>query len=164
MFIFKRQFVLAIVVPVLFSACGSLNTRGTPAPVEEPGQVSKPDVITSVTSVPTIGSTIKQKSPALKKLRLTALSQQRSGNYARSAATLERALRISPRDAPLWHQLADVRLQQKKWRLAVNMAAKSNALAAQQPSLQRKNWLIMAKAYRGLGQIRKANDAMHRAR
>ncbi len=161
-----------LIMPLLLAGCGSLETRTTSAPVEEPGQVDKPEERITVAPVPATRIAPAKKpsvaSPqagsALKKLRLAALSQQRSGKHAAAAATLERALRISPRDAMLWHQLAQVRLQQKKWRLAVNMAAKSNALASQQPPLQRKNWLIMGRAYRALGQTAKAKAAMQRAR
>lgn len=165
-----RFFVIGI--SLILVGCGALNTRTTPAPVDEPGQLDKPEERITVAPVPAtrIAPTEKplanarQSGSALKKLRLAALSQQRSGKYTSAAATLERALRISPRDAKLWQQLAEVRLQQKKWRLAVNMAAKSNALASLQPPLQRKNWLIMAKAYRALGQTAKAKAAMQRAR
>jgi len=172
--------VVIISMSLLMVGCGSLGSRSTPAPVEEPGQVvvETERVIVDQASAP-LPSTIPepsdapaeksatispQTSSATTKLRLAALSQQRTGKYSHAAATLERALRISPRDAKLWHQLAQVRLSQKKWRLAVNMAAKSNALATQQRPLQRKNWLIIAKAYRELGQTSKANAAMQRAK
>ena len=154
------------------AGCGSLGSRATPAPVDEPAQIDKPGERITVAPVPAtrIEPTQKplaaspQSGSALKKLQLAALSQQRSGKYTTAAATLERALRISPRNAMLWHQLAQVRLKQKKWRLAVNMAAKSKALARQQPNLQRENWLIMAKAYRALGQTSKAKAAIQHLR
>jgi len=172
MFRFMYGQAIAVMMSLLLAGCGSLGSRSTPAPVDEPGQVENPEERITVAPVPAtrIAPTEKplasspQTGSATTKLRLAALSQQRAGKYTHAAASLERALRISPRDAKLWHQLAQVRLSQKKWRLAVNMAAKSNALATQQPPLQRKNWLIMATAYRELGQISKARDAMQRAR
>jgi len=164
--------VIVVMMSLLLTGCGSLGSRSTPAPVDEPGQVDKPEERITVAPIPATRiaptekplATSPQTSSATTKLRLAALSQQRAGKYTHAAASLERALRISPRDARLWHQLAQVRLSQKKWRLAVNMAAKSNALATQQASLQRKNWSIMARAYRELGLTSKANDAMQRAR
>jgi len=158
-------------IVILLTGCGSLGTQ-TPAPVEEPGQADNPEQRITVAPVPATrisppkiaASQPPQTGSALSKLRLAALSEHRSGNYTRAAATLERALRIAPRDAKLWQQLASVRLRQKKWRLAINMAAKSNALAGDRPPLQRTNWLIMAEAYRALGQTSKAKEAMQRAR
>jgi len=153
-------------VSLLVAACGS---RGTLAPVE--GEDNPAERIT-VAPVPATRleppkkalSTPPQAGSALTKLRLAALSQYRSEKYTSAAATLERALRIAPRDAMLWQQLAAVRLRQKKWRLALNMAAKSNALAGEGHALQRTNWQIMAEAYRALGQTDKAREIMQRAR
>jgi len=176
MFRFKNNLVLAITLPLLLAGCGSLGSRATPAPVEEPGQVDKPEERITVAPIPATriappektspapAAASPQSGSALKKLQLAALSQERSGQYTQSAATLERALRISPSDATLWHQLAEVRLKQQKWRLAINMAAKSNALAASQPALQRKNWLVMATAHHALGETSKGKAAFERAR
>lgn len=165
-----RQLLLMIMLMIL-TGCSAMGSRTLPAPVEEPGQVvdksvavPSPPPATTIERAPKPYSLPPPSGSALNKLRLAALSQQRAGKYGRAAATLERAIRISPRDAMLWHQLASVRLEQQKWRLAINMAAKSNALAADKPPLQRKNWLIMARAYRALGQTSKARDAMQRAR
>lgn len=172
MFRCKNKLILLMAASFSLAGCGTLSSRATPAPVDEPDKVDKPEERITVAPVPAtrIAPTKKpltsspQSGSALKKLQLAALSQQRSGKYTAATATLERALRISPRDARLWHQLAQVRLRQKRWRLAVNMAAKSKALARQQPNLQRENWLIMAKAYRALGQTSKAKAAMQHLR
>ena len=162
----QARFFAIIAVSLLVAACGS---RGTLAPVE--GEDNPAERIT-VAPVPATRlsppqkalSTPPQAGSALAKLRLSALSQYRSAKYTSAAATLERALRIAPRDAMLWQQLAAVRLRQKKWRLALNMAAKSNALAGQGHALQRANWRIMAEAYRALGQTDKAKEIMQRGR
>ena len=166
------RLIALISIAMLLAACGSLGSQGTSAPVEEAGQTDNPEQRISVAPVPatrisppkTASSTSPQAGAALSKLRLAALSQYRSGKHTSAAATIERALRIAPRDAMLWQQLARVRLQQKKWRLAINMAAKSNALAGDRSAVQRNNWLIMAEAYRALGQTDKAEAAMQRAR
>jgi len=167
--IYPTRLVFIIGTVLLIAGCGSL---GTQAPVEEGGHVDKPEERIIVAPIPatrisppkTPLSTPAQSVGAVSKLSLVALSEYRSGKYTNAAATLERALRIAPRNASIWNQLATVRLQQKKWRLALNMAAKSNALAVNQEQLQRQNWLIMAKAYRALGQIDKADEAMQRTR
>ena len=167
--IHQFRLVFIIGLGLLIAGCGSL---GTQAPVEDASHVDKPEERIIVAPVPatrisppkTPISKPAQSAGAVSKLSVAALSQYRSGKYTNAAATLERALRIAPRNASIWNQLAAVRLRQKKWRLALNMAAKSNALVANQDQLQRQNWLIMAKAYRALGQNDKADAAMQRTR
>jgi predicted Zn-dependent protease len=85
-------------------------------------------------------------NPAVVALLDTAQTQQLAGNYEQAAAALERALRLEPRNAMLWHRLAQVRLSQGQWRNAIDLAAKSNSLAGGQRDLQASNWLVIAQA------------------
>lgn len=68
-----------------------------------------------------------------------ASQQARSGSPERAAATLERALRIEPKNARLWHRLALIRYQQGKYNLAESLAAKSSTLAQGDWSLKKRN-------------------------
>lgn len=68
------------------------------------------------------------------------------GRLPAAGASLERALRIEPRNPVLWQKLARVRLEQKEYRQAENLAAKSNALAAHNRRLRRENWQIIGQA------------------
>jgi len=169
----QTRFIAVISTLLLLAGCGSLGSRTTPAPVEEAGsKVDNPEQRITVAPVPATRisppkialAAPAQSGSAVAKLRLSAKSQAKAGKYTIAAATLERALRIAPRDAMVWQQLAVVRLRQKRWKLALNIAAKSNALAGGQRPVQRNNWLIMAEAYRGLGQTGKAEAALQRAR
>ncbi len=63
-----------------------------------------------------------------------------------AAQTLERGLRIVPKEPTLWSQLAAVRLLQNLYQQAQSLAAKSNSLAGGNSSLIRKNRLIIRKA------------------
>jgi predicted Zn-dependent protease len=87
-----------------------------------------------------------QGNPAVLALLGNAQSQQQAGNYEQAAAALERALRLEPRNAMLWHRLAQVRLSQGQWRNAIDFAAKSNSLAGGERKLQASNWLVIAQA------------------
>jgi len=87
-----------------------------------------------------------QGNPAVLALLGSAQSQHQAGNYELAAAALERALRLEPRNAMLWHRLAQVRLSQGKWRNAIDFAAKSNSLAGGERKLQASNWLVIAQA------------------
>lgn len=62
-----------------------------------------------------------------------------------AAATLERALRIEPRNPTLWHELAAVRLSQGQYEQAGSLATKSNALAGANKSLRARNWRLLAE-------------------
>lgn len=73
-------------------------------------------------------------------------TQEKAKHWEQAAALLERALRIDPRNANLWHRLASVRLQQGQYRLAESLAQKSNALAPDDVELQQKNLRLMDEA------------------
>ncbi len=72
--------------------------------------------------------------------------QEEVQNWERAAALLERALRIEPRNATLWHRLAQVRLQQGQYHLAASLAQKSNALAGDDVQLKEKNTRLLKQA------------------
>lgn len=65
-----------------------------------------------------------------------------------AVATLERALRLEPRNPLIWHHLAVVRLKQGRLAQAVDLAAKSNALLGENDPLRAQNDAIIAKARR----------------
>ena len=97
--------------------------------------------------------------PVIQRLSRTARQQQQQGHASLAAATLERALRIAPRNAKLWQQLAQVRLEQQQWHLAENMAAKSNSFAGNDTQLQAENWKLIASANRAQGRTEAAQRA-----
>ena len=87
-----------------------------------------------------------------------------SGDTEKAIATLERALRIEPTNALLWHRFALIRLQQSNWQQAISLARKSNALAVDDESLRAENWSIIARAFEALGESEKANEAKKKQR
>ncbi|NOZ53531.1 MAG: tetratricopeptide repeat protein [Gammaproteobacteria bacterium] len=68
-----------------------------------------------------------------------ASQQEKLGRPERAAAALERALRIEPKNARLWHRLAVIRFEQGQYVQAESLAAKSSALAAGDWHLKQKN-------------------------
>lgn len=68
-----------------------------------------------------------------------------AGRPEDAAIALERALRIEPRNAALWHELARVRLSQGQYEQAGSLATKSNALAGTNKSLRARNWRLLAE-------------------
>lgn len=103
-----------------------------------------------------------QGNPAVIALVETAMNQQQAGQDERAAAALERALRLEPRNAMLWHHLAQVRLSQGQWRDAIDLASKSNSLAGGERDLQASNWLVIAQAKQRQGDREGAQAARAR--
>jgi len=69
-----------------------------------------------------------------------------SGELETAAASLERAVRISPKDPIPWQHLAQIRLQQKDTGQAEALAAKSNSLAKGSKRIIQRNWQIIEQA------------------
>jgi hypothetical protein len=92
-----------------------------------------------------------------------ARTQHAAGDTQAAVVSVERALRIEPRNALLWNRLARLRLQQKRPGLAAQLAAKSNALAGNDPRLKRDNWSVIAAARRMQGDSAGARAAQRKA-
>jgi tetratricopeptide (TPR) repeat protein len=103
-------------------------------------------------------------SPAVVALLDQAKQQAQEGEGERAAATLERAIRIEPRNPWLWHRLAVLRLQQKRYRDAIDMANKSNALADTNRRLISGNYRVIADALAAAGDREGAAEARERSR
>lgn len=85
------------------------------------------------------------------------------GRLDAAAATLERALRIEPRNASLWTQLAQVRLHQGQAPQAIQLATKSNALAGANYTLRADNWRVIGEARTSQGDHAGAEAAFAKA-
>jgi tetratricopeptide (TPR) repeat protein len=101
--------------------------------------------------------------PAADALARQAEQQRQSGDYAGAAASLERSLRIAPREAYLWNRLARVRLEQGQAAQAGNLASRSNDLAGDTPNVKQDNWRVIAESKRRAGDIAGATEAEKRA-
>ncbi|HEB92791.1 MAG TPA: tetratricopeptide repeat protein [Gammaproteobacteria bacterium] len=69
-----------------------------------------------------------------------------AGQWEQAAALLERALRIEPRNAWLWHHLATLRFRQGRYAQAVSLANKSSSLVPGNTALQEKNRRLIEEA------------------
>ncbi len=85
------------------------------------------------------------------------------GALDQASDSLERALRIAPTDATIWSRLARLRLRQEAYQQAVQFALRSNSMS-RDTVLRRYNFGILEKAYRGMGDTQRADDARHQAR
>jgi hypothetical protein len=101
---------------------------------------------------------------AVENLVTKADKQSQSGAIDGAAHTIERALRLEPKNPYLWHRMASLRLKQGQNIQAEQTAQKSNSLASGDRELQSYNWRIIGAARRANGDGRGAKEAEQNAR
>jgi len=121
-----KRFLLLI----LISGCASVET---PAPVSE-------------TEAPPPATQPPSENIAVAGLMDTARADVAANRLGSAAASLERALRIEPRNPRLWHELAKVRLKQGDYAQAESTAQRSNAWAGSDADLRAANQRIIEDA------------------
>mgnify|MGYP000959086420 CR=1 FL=1 len=87
----------------------------------------------------------------------------KSNQLDKAGAALERALRVEPRNAGIWHDLAQIRLHQGQYQQAESLASKSNNLAGGNRALQSRNWKLIGSARKAAGNAAGADEAEARA-
>ena len=101
-----------------------------------------------------------KESIAVAGLMESARAETAAGNLASAAASLERAIRIEPRNPRLWHELARVRLKQGQYAQAESVAARSNSWAGDDRALRAENWRLIAESRRARGDEEGAKAAL----
>ena len=86
------------------------------------------------------------QSPAVGSLVMSANENSQGGNQDSAVSSIERAIRIEPRNATLYYKLAVLRLKQSKPRLAEDLARKAALLAVNDNALKKHSWLLIANA------------------
>jgi PBP1b-binding outer membrane lipoprotein LpoB len=102
-------------------------------------------------------------SPAVNALASAANQSSKSGDIEAATTTIERAIRIEPRNATLYYKLAVLRLKQSKPKLAEDLAKKALLLATNDTSLKKHSWLLVARAKELLGDISGSREARAQA-
>src|SRR6266850_5388583 len=102
-----------IIVSAVLAGCASAPVPApAPAPAPEPDlpsvQIPEPAPVPAPAPAPAAHA----ENVAIAGLMGTARADAAAGRLANAAATLERALRIEPRNPRLWQELARVRLKQ----------------------------------------------------
>jgi hypothetical protein len=103
-------------------------------------------------------------NPVVTALLRQAKAEAHAGRGEQAVATLERALAMEPRNPWLWHRLAVLQLQLGNSEQAVQLAKRSNALAAGQRRLMSGNWEVIALALERSGDKKGAAAARRRSR
>jgi len=128
----------------------------SPEPVPSPVPPSVPEG----TPAPPIS---RSENVAVAGLMETARADAAAGKLSSAAASIERALRIEPRNPRLWQELARVRLQQGQFVQVDSVAARSNALAGSDNALRAENWRLIAQAREARGDADGARTARESA-
>jgi tetratricopeptide (TPR) repeat protein len=102
-------------------------------------------------------------SPAVGALVSAANQNTQAGNLESAVSSIERAIRIEPRNATLFYKLAVLRLKQSKPRLAEDLAKKSALLAASDTTLKKHSWLLIAKTREMQKDFKGAKEARAKA-
>jgi len=115
---------------VLIAGCASVRE---PAPVSD-----------SAPATP--APPARTESVAVAGLMDSARADLAVGRLANAAASLERALRIEPRNPRLWHELARVRMSQGDYAQAESLAARSNTWVGNDSELRAANVRLITQA------------------
>ena len=136
--LFRSRELLIVILVVLLGACAS---PGVKAPVQNaelssgvPTQDNSDRVLEGRPLQPTESVQAEaispRRSPPPVVGNLLRQSEQASSQqqWSKAETYLQRALRISPKNALLWNRMASTKLQQGKKSQAIQFASKSNAI------------------------------------
>jgi predicted Zn-dependent protease len=148
----SRFFVTAWLL--LLAGCASVTTPAlttTPAP---PGAQAGQTVV-----IAPLPKTAMSNNHAVIALLDQARTDNDSGRREAAGSSLERALRIEPRNPWLWLELAQLRLTQGQYAQAITLAGKANSFAGHDSRVQAANWQVIGQARVALGNSAGAEQA-----
>lgn len=156
---------LFLIPALLLAGCAGV-TKQPPATSTMPGAMSQGAV--ALPSGESISLEPEQKPVMSGNQAVIALLDRAridtgAGKREAAGASLERALRIEPRNAWLWHELAQLRLAQGQYAQAITLARKSISFAGSERRLQALNWRMIGDARVAQGDSAGAEQAFKRA-
>ena len=154
-----------LLVVLLVAGCAAQTpapvVTGSPAPAPAPSQPPNPAPTES--GAPPVVRPATRESTAVASLMDSARADSAAGRLTNAAATLERALRIEPRNPRLWSELARVRFQQRDYAQAESTALRSESWAGKDNLLRADNWRLIAAARDARGDASGAQQAREAA-
>lgn len=182
----NKKLLFLFTLVVLQTACTQTPIKPTLIKKTPQSQVSPPKLvhIEAITSkdesitveeipipkpvVPAVNHVVESKprpvqSPAVQALMADAEKNTKAGDLDSASVMLERALRISPRNAELTYQLAVLRLKQSQPRLAEDLGKKAAFLAVNDNELKKRCWLLIVEARQLQGNAQGAREAQLKA-
>lgn len=160
-----NRYGLIFISALLLGGCAS-------APTQPPATSTLPDTVPQEPLPPLTGEgvivvpepePVKSGNPAVVALLDRARMDSGGGNRGGAGASLERGLRIEPRNAWLWHELAQLRLAEGQYAQAISLARKSISFAGGDRRLQAVNWRVIGNARVAQGDSAGAEQALRLA-
>jgi Tfp pilus assembly protein PilF len=93
-----------------------------------------------------------------------ARTEASAGRLGNAAASMERAIRLEPKNPRLWQELARLRLNQRDYAQAEHVAMRSNTLTRGDYAMRAQNWDIIAQAREARGDLAGARSARELAK
>ena len=176
----RHGWFLVSALLLLLAGCGGLKAPPSPAtpaagtapsaeqPVPPAGEQAPPAPQTpqaaAENSIGALGPRpVMSENKAVIALLDRASSDNGAGKQDAAEASLERALRIEPRNPWLWLELARVRLARGQYAQAITLARKSNSFAGGRHRVQAENWQLIGQARVAQGDAAGAEQAFKRA-
>ena len=103
-------------------------------------------------------------SPASQALVTQAQAQRKRGDLPGATVSLERALRIEPRNPLLWVEMARLRMDQRNFPQAEAMARKALSMSIGDDRTQSQAWAVVADSLRARGRNVEAREALERSK
>jgi predicted Zn-dependent protease len=168
----KIRFVLiAATLLVILAGCAGVKNPPAPQPVVTAQQETLPPVLPVTPEMPAqqtggevivvepLPRPVMSENRAVIALLDRAVLDTKTGKREAAGASLERALRIEPRNPWLWLELAQVRLAEGQYAQAITLARKSNSFAGRQPRLLSESWQLVGQARVAQGDTAGAEQA-----
>ncbi|MGI9326932.1 MAG: hypothetical protein ACR2PZ_17060 [Pseudomonadales bacterium] len=159
--------ISSLVAMFIISGCTtqSLPSGGALPPVEDRSGEAPPPVYPELERPPASAPSEPRSDASQATLALLRESERAkaSGDNASAVAYVERAIRLEPRRADLWIELARLQLPQRAVA-AERYARKALALAGDRADLQRDAWLVIADAKQAKGEPAEASAIRDRYR
>lgn len=131
-----------------------------PIPAETPAAIPAPPDTSMLATYPKTAESIS--GPAVLSLLKKASEARAAGQPGQATSTLERAVRIEPRNYFVWSALATTYLQSKVYEQAESVAKKSNSLARGNVYVEQENWRVIHAVRIALGDAEGAAQAQLR--
>ena len=103
------------------------------------------------------------QNPAVKALLADATKAEEQGDYDAAAGSLERAMRIQPKDPEVLQAMAEIQLHKQDYQQALSFATRSYDDGARVGEICSRNWRTISVARGHLGDKSGASSAEQRA-
>jgi tetratricopeptide (TPR) repeat protein len=160
----KRSCIfLFAVLLLLLAGCASVPTQPSDSPPSfdtvVPDVIQQPSGDGAVVVPAPVPKPVMSRNQAVLALLDRSQIDIQAGERESAGASLERALRIEPRNAWLWQELAQLRLTQGQYAQAISLARKSISFAGKDKRLLVLDWRVIGNARVALGTPTEAEQA-----